>query len=238
MRAPFSFLSSVVLLGLLINMVGCSRDEYVIGNLGIDNIDILFSENQSDYIIVMVYGSVPDGCESLHETRHSVKGNTINIRITTKEVIDYEPCTTAVEEFQIPVYIGQWDAIGAYDEYKINVNGVTEVFRIEGDEIWIIRELDIHGISIDASESKPAQVTVLVGGYFWEECVEFIEIHHERDGNTVNIEIEAKIPSGTLCPSRFWDTLTEYQEAVDIGTFTTGEYKVVVNGHENIFRIN
>ena len=232
------FFSSIVLITFLIGIVGCSRYEYVIWDLGIDNIDILMSENQPNYIIVMVYGSVPDGCESLHETRHWVEGNTINIRITTKEVIDYEPCTLAVIEFQIPVYIGQWDAIGAYDEYKINVNGVTEVFRIEDNETWVIKELDIHSVSIDASESRPAQVTVLVNGYFWEECREFIEVHHERDGNTINIEIKAKIPSGTLCPPRFWDSLTGYQESVDIGTFTTGEYKVVVNGHENIFRIN
>ena len=77
----------------------------------------------------------PHGCESVHETQYWVEGNTINIRITVIEEIAYGThCDLSLDNFRVPVYIGQWDAIGAYDTYKVNVNVVTEVFRIEGDE--------------------------------------------------------------------------------------------------------
>lgn len=231
------FFSSIVLITFLIGIMGCSR--YVTGHLAIGRIDIFISENKPDYLIVMVYGD-PDGCESVRETQYWVEGNTINIRITVSEEIMYGAhCDLVADNFRIPVYIGQWDAIGAYDTYKVNVNGVTEVFRIEDNEISIIRELDVRSVDIDISESRPAQVTVQVNGYFWKECVEFIETHHKRVGrNTINIEMEAKIPNDVNCSISTRDGLTEYQGVVDIGTFTTGAYKVVVNGHEQVFRIN
>ena len=231
------FFSSIVLIMFLIGSMGCSR--YVTRDLAIGHIDIFISENKPDYLIVMVYGD-PDGCESVRETQYWVEGNTINIRITVTEEIAYGiDCGLALDNFRVPVYIGQWDAIGEYDTYKVNVNGVTEVFRIENDEIWIIRELDVRSVDIDISESRPAQVTVQVNGYFWKKCIEFIEIHHKRSGrNTINIEIEAKIPNDVNCSISTRDGLTEYQAVVDIGTFTTGAYKVFVNGHEQVFRVN
>ena len=117
--------------------MGCSR--YVTRELAIGRIDIFISENKPDYLIVMVYGD-PDGCESVHETQYWTEGNTINIRITVTEEILYGAqahCSLALDNFRIPVYIGQWDAIGAYDTYKVNVNGVTEVFRIENDKVVV-----------------------------------------------------------------------------------------------------
>ena len=125
------FFSSIVLTTFLIGITGCSR--YVTKDLAIGRIDIFISENKPDYLIVMVYGD-PHGCESVHETQYWVEGNTINIRITVIEEIAYGThCDLSLDNFRVPVYIGQWDAIGAYDTYKVNVNGVTEVFRIEGD---------------------------------------------------------------------------------------------------------
>ena len=128
------FFSSIVLITFMIGIMGCSR--YVTRDLAIGRIDIFISENKPDYLIVMVYGD-PDGCESVHETQHWVEENTINIRITVIEEIAYgygTSCSLVADNFRVPVYIGQWDAIGAYDTYKVNVNGVTEVFRIEGDK--------------------------------------------------------------------------------------------------------
>ena len=231
------FFASIVLTTFLIGILGCSR--YVTRDLAIGHIDIFISKSKPDYLIVMVYGA-PDGCESVHETQYWVEENTINIRITVREEIAYgTDCSLAADNFRVPVYIGQWDAIGAYDAYKVNVNGVTEVFRIEDDEIWIVRALDVRSVGIDISESRPAQVTVQVNGYFWQECIEFIKTRHKRVGrNTINIEIAAKIPNDVNCSIHTWDELTEYQEVVDIGTFTTGAYKVVVNGNEQVFRIN
>lgn len=84
--------------------------------------------------VFLIFFLGTSGCESVHETQYWTEGNTINIRITVTEEILYGAqahCDLALDNFRVPVYIGQWDAIGAYDTYKINVNGVTEVFRIE-----------------------------------------------------------------------------------------------------------
>ncbi len=132
------FFANIMLATFLIGIIGCSR--YVTRDLAIGRIDIFISKNKPDYLIVMVYGA-PDGCESVHETQYWVEGNTINIRITATEEIMFgahSHCDLAADNFRIPVYIGQWDAIGAYDTYKVNVNGVTEVFRIENEQVFRI----------------------------------------------------------------------------------------------------
>ena len=130
------FFFSIVLAMFLIGTVGCSR--YVTRDLAIGRIDIFISKNKPDYLIVMVYGD-PDGCESVHETQYWVEGNTINIRITVIEEIAYgTDCSLVADNFRVPVYIGQWDAIGAYDTYEVNVNGVTEAFGIENKQVFRI----------------------------------------------------------------------------------------------------
>ena len=115
MRVFFSFFFA--LLVLLISIIGCSRDErtldevviegFIIRELPINDIGINISKN-THVTTVWVYGSILDGCQSLHETHHWIdwaEGSTINIRITTKESATPYECTSEAVNLLIPVHI-------------------------------------------------------------------------------------------------------------------------------------
>ena len=139
MRGPLLFFSCVVLLVLLISIVGCSRDEltldeaviegFIVRELPISDIGINISEN-THVTTVWVYGSIPNGCQSLHETQHWVEGNTINIRITTKESVIPHECTSEVVNLLIPVHIRAFFYTDT-GRYKVIVNGVEKEFRTD-----------------------------------------------------------------------------------------------------------
>lgn len=140
MRVFFLFFSSVVLLVLLISIVGCSRDEptldevgiegFIVRELSINDIGINISEN-THVTTVWVYGSIPNGCQSLHEIHHWIdwgEGNTINIRITTKESVPPHECTSEAVNLLIPVHIRAFFYSNT-GRYKVIVNGVEKEFR-------------------------------------------------------------------------------------------------------------
>ena len=137
MRLFFLFFSTVVLLANLISFTGCAREEseYVIKDLPIDDIEILISRDAYQsyaHIIVLVHGSVLNGCEYPYETRHHWQdSNTVTIEIKTKEVIDDSlDCSANIVEHQIPVYIG-WSSSEHNGKYKVIVNGIEKEFRID-----------------------------------------------------------------------------------------------------------
>lgn len=138
MRVFFLFF----LLALLISSVGCSRDEptldevgiegFIVRELSINDIGLNISEN-THVTTVWVYGSIPNDCQSLHETHHWIdwdEGNTINIRITTKESVTPHECTSEAVNLLIPVHIRAFFYSNT-GEYKVIVNGVEKEFRID-----------------------------------------------------------------------------------------------------------
>ena len=137
MRALLLFFSHVVLLGLLISIVGCSRDEltldepiiedFIVRELSISDIGINIAEN-THVTTVWVYGSIREGCQSLHETQHWVEGDIINIRITTREAVPPHECTSEADNLLIPVHIRAFFYSNT-GKYKVIVNGVEKEFR-------------------------------------------------------------------------------------------------------------
>ncbi len=138
MRVFFSFF----LLVLLISSVGCSRDEptldevgiegFIVRELSINDIGLNISEN-THVTTVWVYGSIPNDCQSLHETHHWIdwdEGNTINIRITTKESVTPHECTSEAVNLLIPVHIRAF-FYSDTGRYKVIVNGVEKEFHID-----------------------------------------------------------------------------------------------------------
>ena len=244
MRLFLSFLSSIVLSALPISIIGCSYEddeyEYVIETMPIDYFEISVSESRPAYVTVQVKGAV-SGCETYYETRHWIEDNTINIEVTIKRLIGSGfSCPDIVDDYHEQINIGAF----ANGEYIVKVEGLTHFpgrFHIEDDESWIIRELDNADLDIVISESRPAQVSVQVDGYFFQECLEFLETHHARDGNTINIKIAGKIPVSGNCSPKFGRGVAEsaYQAVIDIGTLTKGSYEVIINDKSGeTFRID
>lgn len=144
MRVFFSFFFRVVLLVFLISIVGCSRDErtldedeaviegFIVRELPINDIGINISEN-THVTTVWVYGSILDGCQSLHETQHWIdwaEESTINIRITTKESVIPHECTSEAVNLLIPVHIRAFFYTDT-GRYKVIVNGIEKEFRTD-----------------------------------------------------------------------------------------------------------
>ncbi|RKU17486.1 hypothetical protein C6501_03960 [Candidatus Poribacteria bacterium] len=260
MRQSFLLVLLVLFMTSLLCFVGCSRDSgiidipidpdipdgWVIKNMFIRDIEISISESRPAQVMVTVYGgSHPDTCVAVHEVYHKREGNIIYIQ-ATKTVPGTDivvTCGTAVTEPQKHVSIGEF-TVG---EYKVIANGIEQMFRIEEDESWIIRNSPfIDDFEILISESRPAQVTVNVEGNFWEACIPFLETHQKQEGNSISIQIIEKIPSGIRCPLRkdrpsaylhLPRGFTGYQSQVSIGEFTAGEYTVEVNGITEVFVI-
>ena len=246
MRLFLSFLSSVVLLALPISIIGCSyeedEEEYVIETMPIHSFEISVSESRPADVTVQVEG-FSIGCDSYHETRHWIEGNTINIEVTVRHPTGSGfDCPSALFDYHEQINIGSF----ANGEYIVKVKGPTHFpakFRIEDDESWIIKELDIAYHNIVISKSRPAQVSVEVNGFFFQECLEFLETHHTRDGNTINIKIAGKIPVSGNCSPKFGDVPyaaeSAYQSVIDIGTLTQGSYEVIINDkRREAFRID
>ena len=102
------------------------------------------------------------------------------------------------------------------------------------DDQWIIADMPIVEIELLLAESDPVQVTVEVTGYLPDSCTAHHETHQAQEGNTITIQITTIRPKDTACAA----VVTEYQERIFIGTLPAGDYKVVVNGVEQEFRVD
>ena len=102
------------------------------------------------------------------------------------------------------------------------------------DDQWIIADMPIVEIELLLAESDPVQVTVEVTGYLPDSCTAHHETHQAQEGNTITIQITTIRPKDTACAT----VVTEYQEQVFIGALPAGDYKVIVNGVEQEFRVD
>ena len=103
-----------------------------------------------------------------------------------------------------------------------------------GDNQLIIADMPIQEIEVLLAESDPVQVTIEVTGWLPDSCTAHHETHQGREGNTITIQITTIRPKNLACAT----VVTEYQEKVFIGTLPAGDYKVIVNGMEQNFRVD
>ena len=99
----------------------------------------------------------------------------------------------------------------------------------------IIEDLSIVTVDLLILERDPPSVTVEVTGEV-DPCTEHHQTHQTREGNTITIQITTvtTIKEGMGCR----DFALPYQETVTIGTLPRGDYKIIVNGVEQQFRID
>ena len=102
------------------------------------------------------------------------------------------------------------------------------------DDQWIIADMPIKAIEVLLAESEPIQVSIEVTGYLPDSCTAHHETHQEQVGNIVTIQITTIRPKDLACAT----VVTEYQEKVFIGTLPAGDYKIIVNGMEQNFRVD
>ena len=106
-----------------------------------------------------------------------------------------------------------------------------------GDSVgdsWIITDMPVRDVSVLIAESQPVQVTVEVIGYLPDSCTTRHETHQSREGNTITIQMTMKRPKARICAK----VVTDIREQIFIGTFPPDDYRVIVNGVKQKFRID
>ncbi len=241
MRILFLFSVVVLLITNMISFFGCSLYEddghLVIEDAYIEGIEISISESRPAQVMVTATASHRNTCVLSLEIHQTRSGNTISLW-GEMEVIE-GTCGQAVTEIQKQVSIGEF-TIG---EYKVIAGDLEFAFHIEDDESWIIRKPIIEDIEFLLSESRPAQVSVNVEGYFCGLGLPFFETHQRQEEDTLYIQITSKVPSSIPCPLGTRDFLRhawgigKYEKEISIGEFMPGHYRVVVNDIEGWFFI-
>lgn len=149
MRILFFFPIVLLIVGMTC-FLGCSRDSGIIDvpiispieddeildgwdivDIWGGNVEISISESRPAEVIVTVYANSSNTCISIHQVHQERMGDTIFIRATillpNDSAVFAFACGAAETEVEEQVSIGMF-TVG---EYKVNVNGIEHIFRVE-----------------------------------------------------------------------------------------------------------
>jgi len=111
-----------------------NNSDYVYGDANVESIQILTLESFPVKIQVTATGYLPDGCTAINEKNVSYDEETksFTVHITTIRPAD-AMCTEALVAFEETVAL---DVYGLEkDSYTVDVNGVTDKFELQVDNI-------------------------------------------------------------------------------------------------------
>lgn len=111
-----------------------NNSEYVYGDANVESIEILTLESFPVQIRVIATGYLPDGCTSINEktVSYDEKTKSFTVHITTSRPAD-AMCTQALVPFEESIAL---DVYGLEKgTYKVDVNGVTDEFELQVDNI-------------------------------------------------------------------------------------------------------
>ncbi len=106
--------------------------EAVSGEANVESLQILILESFPVQVNVIASGELPDGCTSLVDPTPRREGNTFVVNLATTRVQD-EICTQAVVPFDKVISLPV-EGLQAGD-YTVAVNGVTDSFTLEADNV-------------------------------------------------------------------------------------------------------
>jgi len=259
MKRLFSFLSIVLTLASITFYLGCSEIFEKEGTAAVIGYEIFISENRPAEVWVAVTSIWPDGGFPTHKAHKHQIGNRIHIDVVfptgTGDSSGY--VTSAVEFPTVLVSIGTLHV----GEWTVDVNGIEQKFHIEEEnKPWTVHAmpgLEISKMETLISVRQPALVVLKVTGRLFisqasrstainnEHQEVFWDIHQEREGETIYVQMTSKTPG--ISALNLYDAFStggdyfpyghEVEEQIHIGRFTTGEYKVILNGTEQVLRI-
>lgn len=226
------------------------EEDYAYGNNAI--IEGLFVEVLESFPVqvwVTVDGYLPDGCTELHDIVTSRDGDTFTIEIITRKPTGDIACTMALVPFENTVKV-DLDVEGLEaGTYTVVAQDQEETFTLETDntipddddaddtKYAYGQSAKVDGLSINLMESFPVQVSVNISGYLPDGCTEIHEINTTRDGNTFNIEIITRRPSGDVFCTM---AIVPFEETIklDVQGLAAGTYTVVAAGMRETFTLD
>jgi inhibitor of cysteine peptidase len=233
-----------------------TAEPVTIGQANVESVEVQMLETFPVQINLLVKGNLPDGCTELDQINvvFEEASNTFDVDITTQRPAD-AMCTEALVPFEetIPLDVQGLPA----GTYTVDVNGITEVFTLnvdnvlppsEGDDTPLpstpvpdqkatLGQANVERIEILKLESFPVQVNVVAMGNLPDGCTEIDEIYQWRDmdTHTLNVEITTRRPADAMCTL----ALVPFEETIELDVYAlpAGTYTVNVNGVADTFTL-
>ena len=139
----------------------------VTGEANVESIEILLLESFPIQVNVIASGVLPDGCTSLTDPTPRREGNTFVVNLATSRV-EEEVCTQATVPFDkvIPLEVEGLSA----GTYTVAVNGLTDTFTLEADNVAGEEEPEATPETSETPEAPPAGAeTGSISGRVWHD---------------------------------------------------------------------
>ncbi len=84
----------------------------------------------------------------------------------------------------------------------------------------------VEAVQVNVLESNPPQLSLEITGYIPDGCEVPVEIRQQREGNTVQVELNRELPADQGCTA----IVRDYEGTVRLdGSFSPGSYQIEVN---------
>lgn len=135
--------------------------------VSVESLEILLLESFPVQVNVIVSGNLPNGCSTLNEPRPRREGNTFVINLVATQLPD-EVCTQALVPFDqvIPLDVAGLPA----GTYTVSVNGTTDTFTLEVDNILAEETPEVEETAeAEATPTAVAETGAAITGLVWHD---------------------------------------------------------------------
>lgn len=146
--------------------------ETVTGEADVESIEILVLESFPVQVNVIASGALADGCTSLVEPTPRLEANTFVVNLATRRVED-DVCTQATVPFDKVISLPV-EGLSA-GTYTVSVNGLTDTFTLEADNVPVAEEEPEPTPEEETPEATPEETpasaadTGSISGRVWHD---------------------------------------------------------------------
>lgn len=197
----------------------------------VESIDIQILESFPVRVRVVAQGYFRNGCEKIEQVTSVRKGNTFTVKIIT--ISEEEFCTDVIVPFEETIKLDV-DGLKA-GTYTVDVNGVTDTFKLEVDNELVTKKAQVENIRIQIMESFPVQVHVIANGYLADSCEKIERVGTVRHDNAFTVTINTH-SVGDRCEEA--EQPFEKVIPLEVNGLKAGTYTVHVNGVTDRFTLD
>lgn len=254
-------LSGIVVLGLLfivISLTACDDMSKKVGTR-IEKVSILsVSEERPAEVLIGVVGLSHEAWCANRDAKIDAnrRGNIIRLSATMEVPTGIVDCVAPITEVYGEVIVENLEA-GTYSVVQDDRELLHFHIGTDTSHAYlgpVIESIDVAMKTFDGAEQNgpwvetrlPVDVTVSVRGYFDSQCQSYLDTHiYRAEFGFVVVDISGDVPitngECALSIDPYQNPITSpydlYAAEIDLGTFSTGDYKVIVNGESTWFSI-
>ena len=218
--------------------------EYAYGNNAkVEEISTEELESFPVQVRVTIEGNLPDGCTEIDEILTAREDDTFTIEIVTRRPTGDVACTMALVPFEETVDLdveglkaGTYTVV-AQDKETTFILRADNVLPDDDEDYTYGQAATLEDMRINVMESFPVQVSVTLDGYLPDGCTEIHEINAVLVGETFDIDIVTRRPTGDIACTM---AIVPFEETVklDVEGLSAGTYQVVVSEMTETFTLD